>query len=57
MTNINGANAHTSASSCKRMLSDKVHATTPKVLVGCFEFTVFQRNFERIVGEAMDMCL
>ena len=26
-------------------------------LMGCFEFTVFQRNFERIAGEAMDMCL
>ena len=25
-------------------LSDKVHATTPKGIVGGFEFTVFQRN-------------
>ena len=25
-------------------LSDKVHTTTPKDIVGGFEFTVFQRN-------------
>ena len=28
------------------MLSDKVHATTPKGLVGDFEFTEFQRNLK-----------
>ena len=27
-------------------LSDKVHATTPKGIVGGFEFTVFQRNLK-----------
>ena len=26
-------------------LLDKAHATTPKCIVGSFEFTVFQRNF------------
>ena len=39
------------------MLSDKVHATTPKGLVGGFEFTVFLKKFERMAGEAMDVCL
>ena len=28
----------------RERLSDKVHATTPKGIVGGFEFTVFQRN-------------
>ena len=28
----------------RERLSDKVHATTPKGIVGRFEFTVFQRN-------------
>ena len=37
-------------------LSDKVHATTPKGIVGGFEFTVFQR-IERMAEEAMDICL
>ena len=27
-------------------LSDKVHATNPKGIVGGFEFAVFQRNFK-----------
>ena len=40
------------------MLLDKVHATTPKGLVGGFEFTVFfLKKFERMAGEAMDVCL
>ena len=39
------------------MLSDKVHATTPKGLVGGFEFTVFLKKFERMTQEAMDVCL
>ena len=32
----------------REMLSDKVHATTPKGIVGCFEI---------MAGEAMDMCI
>ena len=38
-------------------MSEKVHATIPKGIVGGFEFTVLQRNFERMAGEAMDVCL
>ena len=30
----------------RERLSDKVHTTTPKGIVGGFEFTVFQRNLE-----------
>ena len=30
----------------RERLSDKVHAATPKGIVGCFEFTVFQRNLK-----------
>ena len=30
----------------REMLSDKVHATTPKGIVGGFECTVFQRNLK-----------
>ena len=30
----------------RERLSDKVHATAPKGIVGGFEFTVFQRNLE-----------
>ena len=29
----------------RERLSDKVHATTPKSIVGGLEFTVFQRNW------------
>ena len=38
-------------------LSDKVHVTTPKGIVGCFWVHRFSRKFERMVGEAMDICL
>ena len=34
-----------------------MHATIPKGIVGGFKFTVLQRNFERMTGEAMDVCL
>ena len=34
-----------------------MHATIPKGIVGGFKFTVLQRNFERMAGEAMDVCL
>ena len=30
----------------RERLSDKVHATAPKGIVGSFEFTAFQRNLE-----------
>ena len=30
----------------RERLSDKVHATTPKGIVGDFEFTLFQRNLK-----------
>ena len=35
---------HTIIQLFRQRLSDKVHATTPKGIVGGFEFTVFQRN-------------
>ena len=38
-------------------LSEKVHAKIPKGIVGGFEFAVLQRNFERLAGEAMNVCL
>ena len=41
----------------RERLSEKVHATIPKGIVGGFGFTVLQRNFERMAGEAMDVCL
>ena len=38
-------------------LSDKVRVTTPKGIVGCFWVHCFSRKFERMAGEAMDICL
>ena len=38
-------------------LSEKVHATNPKGIVGGFEFTVLQRNLKELAGKAMKMCL
>ena len=38
-------------------LWEKVHATIPKGIVGDFEFTVFQKKFQRMAREAMDVCL
>ena len=38
-------------------LSEKVHATIPKGIVGDFEFTFFQKKFQRMAREAMDVCL
>ena len=35
----------------RESLSDKVHATTPKGIVGGVEFTVFQKKIERMAGE------
>ena len=34
-----------------------MHATTPKGIVGGFEFTVFSNKIERMAREAMDVCL
>ena len=39
----------------RERLSENVHATIPIVIVGGFEFTVFQ--FERMARETMDVCL
>ena len=45
----------------RERLSEKVHATNPKGIVGGFELTVFQRNLkewqERPSAEAVDICL
>ena len=38
-------------------LSEKVHATILKVIVGGFEFTVLQRNLKEWIQGAMDVCL
>ena len=38
-------------------LSEKVHSTIPKGIVGGFELTVLQRNLKELVGKAMKMCL
>ena len=38
----------------RKRLSEKVHTTTPKGIVGGFEIIVFHRNFERRALEAMD---
>ena len=38
----------------RKRLSEKVHATIPKGIVGDFEITVLHRNFERMAREAMD---
>ena len=38
-------------------LSEKVHATNPKGIVGGFEFTVLQRNLKELARKAMKMCL
>ena len=34
-----------------------MHATTPKGIVGGFEFTVLQRNLKELARKAMKMCL
>ena len=38
----------------RKRLSEKVHATIPRGIVGGFEITVLHRNFERMAREAMD---
>ena len=41
----------------RERLSEKVHATIPKGIVGGFEFTVVQRNLKELARKAMKMCL
>ena len=41
----------------RERLSEKVHATIPKGIVGGFEFTVLQSNLKKLVRKAMEMCL
>ena len=41
----------------RERLSEKVHATIPKGIVGGFEFTCSSKKFERMAREAMDVCL
>ena len=38
----------------RKRLSEKVHATIPKGIVGGFAITVLHRNFERMAREAID---
>ena len=41
----------------REKLSEKVHATIPKGIVGGFEFTVLQRNIKKLARKVMKMCL
>ena len=41
----------------RERLSQKVHATITKGIVGGFEFAVLQKKFERMTQEAVDVCL
>ena len=41
----------------RERLSEKVHATIPKGIVGVFKFTVLQRNLKELVRKAVEMCL
>ena len=38
-------------------LSEKVHATVLKGIVGGFKFTVLQRNLKELARKAVEMCL
>ena len=40
----------------RERLSEKVHATVPKRIVGGFEFTVLQRNLKELARQATKMC-
>ena len=40
----------------RERLSEKVHATFPKGIVGGFEFSVLQRNLKELARKAMEMC-
>ena len=39
----------------RERLSEKVHATIPKGIVGGFEFSVLQRNLKELARKAMKM--
>ena len=41
----------------RERLSEKVHVTIPKGIVGGFGFTVLQRNLKELARKAMKMCL
>ena len=41
----------------RERLSENVHATVLKGIVGGFEFTVLQRNLKELTRKAMKMCL
>ena len=41
----------------RERLSEKVHATITKGIVGGFEFTVLSKKFDIMTREAMDICL
>ena len=41
----------------RERLSEKVHATIPKGIVGGFKFTVLQRSLKELARKAMEMCL
>ena len=40
----------------RERLSEKVHATIPRGIVGGFEFTDLQRNLKELARKAMKMC-
>ena len=40
----------------RERLSEKVHATIPKGIVGGLEFSVLQRNLKELARKAMEMC-
>ena len=40
----------------RERLSEKVHVTIPKGIVGGFEFSVIQRNLKELARKAMEMC-
>ena len=40
----------------RERLSEKVHATIPKGIVGGFEFSVLPRNLKELSRKAMDVC-
>ena len=41
----------------RESLSEKVHETIPKGIMGDFEVTVLQESQDRMAREAMDVCL
>ena len=41
----------------RERLSEKVHATIPKGIVGGFELSVLSKKFEKMAREAVDICL